>query len=64
MYKGVVTLHIHLITYRNFFKRIGAAFRYIFNASATFGEWDSMLLDETHVPQLEETIKYLQGKTE
>lgn len=62
MYKGVVTLHVHLVTYRNFFQRVKAAIRYIFNVGATFGEWDSMLLDDTHIPQLEEAVAYLKGK--
>lgn len=30
---------------------------------ATYGEWDNMLLDETHVPQLEEVVKYLKGES-
>lgn len=62
MYKGVVTLHVHLVTYRNFFKRVVAGFKYMFNAGATYGEWDNMLLDESHVSQLEQVLKYLKGK--
>lgn len=62
MYKGVVTLHVHLVTYRNIWQRVVAATKYIFNRGATFGEWDSMLLDETHVDQLEEALAYLKGK--
>jgi len=62
MYKGVVTLHVHLITYRNFFQRVRAALKYIFNMRATYGEWDNLLLDETHIDQLEEVVKYLKGE--
>lgn len=62
MHRGVVTLHVHLVTYRNFFKRVIAAFKYIFNMGATYGEWDNMLLDESHIVQLEEVINYLKGK--
>lgn len=34
----------------------------MFNAGATYGEWDNMLLDESHVSQLEQVLKYLKGK--
>jgi hypothetical protein len=62
MHKGEVTLHVHLLTYRNFFQRVWAGLKYIFNRAANYGEWDNMLLDESHVDQLEEVLKYLKGK--
>ena len=39
----------HLITYRNFFKRLWVAIRYVFGYKSNYGDWDTFLfkpLDE------------------
>jgi hypothetical protein len=60
--KGLVVVQIHLKNYRNVFKRIWVALKYIFGYKSKYGDWDEMLLDEGHVPQLTETLEYLKGK--
>lgn len=59
---GIVVVQIHLVNYRNFFKRVSTGFKYIFGYKSKYGDWDEMVLDESHIEQLEETLKYLKGK--
>lgn len=60
--KGIVTLQIHLKNYRNFFQRVIVGIKYIFGYKSKYGDWDELILDESHIPQLEEVIAYLKGK--
>ena len=39
-------LEVQLIQYRNFFKRIWTAIRYIFGYRSAYGHWDCWSLDE------------------
>lgn len=60
--KGIVVVQVHLVNYRNFFQRVLVGIKYIFGHKSKYGDWDEMILDETHIPQLEETLKYLKGE--
>lgn len=47
-----LNLTTHLITYRNFFKRLWVAIRYVFGYKSNYGDWDSFLfkpLDEARL---------------
>jgi len=37
---------IHLITYRNFFKRLWIGLKYAFGYTSNYGEWDSFIFKE------------------
>jgi hypothetical protein len=60
--KGIVTVQVHLVTYRDFFKRFWLGLKYAFGYKSKYGDWDEIVLDETHIEQLEEVIAYLKGK--
>lgn len=59
---GLVVVQIHLKNYKGFFERVWVGVKYIFGYKSKYGDWDEMLLDESHIPQLEETLEYLKGK--
>lgn len=60
--KGIVTLQVHLQNYRNIFQRIAVAIKYVFGYRSKYGDWDELILDESHISQLEEVVLYLKGK--
>ena len=47
-----VYLESHLSTYRNFFKRVWVAIRYIFGYRCKYGEWDCVMLGEEQLQQM------------
>ena len=60
--RGLVVVQIHLVNYRNVFQRIWVGLRYICGYKTKYGHWDEMILDISHVQQLETTLEYLKGK--
>lgn len=50
---------IHLITHKNFFKRLYQALKYVFNYKSNFGEWDEFLFKPEDEKKLRE---YLENK--
>ncbi len=39
-------VYIHLITYKNFFKRLWYGLKYAFGYKSRFGAWDQFIFDE------------------
>ena len=60
--RGLVVVQIHLVNYRNVFQRIWVGLRYMCGYKTKYGPWDEMILDISHVQQLETTLEYLKGK--
>ena len=54
-----VILCPHLITYRNIFKRVLVAFKYIFGYKCRYGQWDEFILKPEHANQLRELSELL-----
>jgi hypothetical protein len=55
------TLYVetHLVTHKNFFKRLWVGLKYAFGYKSRFGEWDEILLDPKSQKEL---YQWLQGK--
>lgn len=55
----------HLVTYRNFLKRIYVGIRYIFGYKSRYGEWDSLIFKQNDVDKLRQFLdeKYQYGTT-
>ena len=51
----------HLITYRNFFKRLWFGFKYVFGLRNKYSAWDSMLFKPEDLKKLR---AYLETKSE
>ena len=60
--KGIVVVQVHLVNYRNVFQRIWVGLKYVCGYKSKYGVWDEMLLETTHIQQLEETLRYLKGE--
>ena len=58
-----VYLEPHLSTYRNIFKRIWVALRYVFGHRSRYGEWDCVLLGKEQLQQMglfiDEALDYI-----
>lgn len=50
----------HLITYRNIFKRIWVAIKYIFGYKCKYGAWDSIIVSKQNYLPLKEAIEFLE----
>jgi hypothetical protein len=55
------TLYVetHLVTHKNFFKRLWVGLKYAFGYKSRFGEWDEILLDPKSQKEL---YQWLQSK--
>ena len=51
-----VYLEPHLVTYRNFFKRVWVAIRYVFGYRCKYGEFDCVELGEEQLHQMRDFI--------
>ena len=60
--RGLVIVQIHLVNYRNVLQRIWMGLKYICGYKTKYGHWDEMVLDNSHIQQLEATLEYLKGK--
>ncbi len=58
-YKEVV-ISPHLVTYRNIFKRIRVAIKYIFGYKSKYGHWDSIIINDQNYSILKEAINFLE----
>jgi hypothetical protein len=57
--EGTLYVETHLVTHRNFFKRLWVGLKYAFGYKSRFGEWDEILLDPNSQKEL---YKWLQSK--
>jgi len=56
---GTLYVETHLVTHRNFFKRLWVGLKYAFGYKSRFGEWDEILLDPNSQKEL---YQWLQSK--
>ena len=54
------TVHLNSLP---FFKRLVVGIRYIFGRKSRYGAWEEFVFDDTHIPQLKDTIKTLEAAT-
>ena len=57
-----VILSPHLVTYRNIFKRIKVAVRYIFGYKCKYGSWDSIIVSERNYLPLKKAVEFIENK--
>lgn len=55
-----VILCPHLITYRNIFKRIWVAIKYILGYKCKYGAWDNIIVSKQNYLPLKEAIEFLE----
>lgn len=56
-----VYLSIHL-TKHSFWKRIKEGIKYIFGYQCIYGAFEEVILDSTHIPQIENILKHLKNE--
>lgn len=56
-----VSIHYHLTTYRNIFKRMWIAIKYVFGYKCKYGEWDSIIIDENNYKPLKDVIDFIEN---
>jgi hypothetical protein len=57
--EGTLYVETHLVTHKNFFKRLWVGLKYAFGYKSRFGEWDEILLDPNSQKEL---YQWLQSK--
>ena len=58
-YKEVI-ISMHLTTYRNIFKRIWVAIKYIFGYKSKYGHWDSLIITDRNYKPLKDAIDFIE----
>jgi hypothetical protein len=53
--------HVHLFKY-GFFRRLKAAFKYLFGYKSRFGAWDEFIIKREYADKLREMADILDGK--
>lgn len=56
-----VSIEVHLVTERNFFKRLVAGLKYVFGYKCKYGEFDSIILDKNNYQPLKKVVEFLDG---
>ena len=56
-----VYVHVHLCGCP-FFQRLWAGLKYIFGYKCKYGNFEEVILDESHADQLQKIVDYLKGK--
>ena len=56
-----ISLCFHLVTYKNIFKRIWVAIKYIFGYKSKYGEWDSVIITKRNYLPLKESVEFIEG---
>lgn len=51
-----ISVETHLTTYRNIFKRVWVAVKYVFGHRSKYGEWDDVLIDPTEAERIRDYI--------
>jgi hypothetical protein len=51
-----VCLEYHLSTYKNIFKRIWVAIKYVFGYRSKYGEWDEIIINPTEVKRIRDFL--------
>lgn len=57
-----VGLQPHLVTYKNLFRRIFVAIRYVFGYRSRYGHWDSIIIDSTNYMPLKRAVEFIEKK--
>jgi hypothetical protein len=57
--EGTLYVETHLVTHKNFFKRLWVGLKYTFGYKSRFGEWDEILLGPNSQKEL---YQWLQSK--
>lgn len=52
-----VYMETHLITYKNFWKRLWVGLKYAFGYKCRFGNFDSLILGPNEIKELDELVK-------
>lgn len=56
-------IEVHLTTYKNFFKRIWVALRYVFGYRCRYGEWDEVIVQPESAQEIAQFLtKYADSK--
>jgi hypothetical protein len=50
--EGTLYVETHLVTHKNFFKRLWVGLKFAFGYKSRFGEWDEILLDPNSQKEL------------
>ena len=51
-----ISVEFHLVTYRNIFKRVWVAVKYIFGYRSRYGEWDDILINTDEAERIRDYI--------
>src|SRR5574337_647269 len=54
---GDLVVSVHLRTYRNIFKRIWVAIKYVFGYRCKYGEWDETIIRWEDIPKLQKLLE-------
>ena len=57
----MVYIHPHLITYKSFWKRLKAAYRYVIGRKSKYGAWDEFILNPNDADKLQQVVDYLKS---
>lgn len=57
----LIYLSPHLYTYKNFFKRVIVAFKYIFGYKSKYGAWDSIIVSKENYQPLKDAVEFLES---
>jgi len=55
-----VSMEIHLVTHRNFFKRLWVGLKYAFGYKCRYGHWDSIVISTKNYHSLKDAIEFLE----
>jgi hypothetical protein len=59
--ENTVYLHIHLVSYDSFIKRLIHGVKYIFGYKSKYGAWDEIILKPEDTHKIEEIVKTLKS---
>jgi hypothetical protein len=56
-------LAVHLHNYRNFFKRVGVAVKYIFGYKCRYGHWDEFIITDENYKPFKRMVDFFEDTT-
>ena len=57
-----VYAHVHLTSYKGFWKRLWAGLKYAFGHRSRYGEFDEIILRKEDAENLQKIVNHLKGK--
>ena len=60
--ENLVYLHIHLVTHRNFFKRLWLGLKYVFGYKSRYGNWDEFIVSRKNYHKLKDVVNFIEKR--